>query len=345
MPVDSDRNLTISNFLDKHQWGVARRIKIAGDASNRRYDRLSNSETGETRILMDAPPDGGPSIVSFISIARFLSLVGLSAPEILAIDETNGLLLLEDFGDAVFARLIDDDPSQEFATYLEAVNVLAHLHDQSPPEGIVPYSCDLMTELAALSYDWYLFGATGDRNEPAKTQFKSAMNAALKSSAASNPVLILRDYHCENLIWLPERDGAKRVGLLDFQDAMLGHPAYDLASLLNDARRDVSPNVKQAMIDHYIASTNSNADVFNAAFSAVSAQRNLRIIGGFSRLSLHFGKSGYCDLLPRVWRNLLIDLEHPTLAGLRETVLRDLPEPTASVIQVLKKKCATVPNL
>ncbi len=158
-------------------------------------------------------------------------------------------------------------------------------------------------------------------------------------------MLVQRDYHAENLLWLPERDGAARVGLLDFQDAAAGHPAYDLVSLLEDARRDVTQATVAAAKAHYLALTGFDPAQFDLAYAAMGAQRNLRILGVFARLSLHFGKPGYVDLIPRVWDHLRTDLAHPSLAELRGLVQAALPDPSVAKLQELKDRCGTVPTL
>lgn len=345
MSNSPDREQLIRNFLAPTIWSDAVRKHLAGDASNRDYARLTNPDTGKTVVLMNAPPQKGEDVRPFVHIARFLSAAGLSAPEVYHVDETNGLLLLEDLGDALFANIVKDGAVSEPTLYRAAIDSLVRLHQLPVPAGVTAYSPDLMAELSLRSFDWYLFGACGIRKDTAKTAFKLEMSVLLHSVFQSEPVLALRDFHSENLIWLPERDGIKRVGLLDFQDAMSCHPAYDLASLLHDARRDVLPGLKEKMIARYVSATRSDQKSFETTFSVLSAQRNLRIIGGFSRLSMKFGKPAYLGLLPRVWRHLLTDLEHPKLEKLRNLVLTELPAPTNDVIKVLKNKCATAPNL
>jgi hypothetical protein len=157
-------------------------------------------------------------------------------------------------------------------------------------------------------------------------------------------VLALRDFHAENLVWLPDRAGVARVGLLDFQDAEAGHPAYDLVSLLKDARRDLAPGLEQEMIDRFLSRTGCDPERFAAAYAALGAQRNLRILGVFARLSMHFGKPHYVDLIPRVWAHLTASLRHPALAPLARRVADDLPEPTPDILASLKEQCATVPT-
>ncbi|MEC7761082.1 MAG: phosphotransferase [Pseudomonadota bacterium] len=338
----ADRQDAIDAFLAQNGWGEAARRSLAGDASNRRYLRLNLD--GEPAVLMDAPPSKGEDVRPFVSVADYLSSVGLSPPKILARDETQGFLLLEDLGDALFSSVVSADASQELPLYLAATDTLIELHAHPAPQA-PDFGAQTMASLAGLASHWYAFGASGDRDGAATQTIIDAMASALAALPECSPVLVLRDYHAENLLWLPERTGAARVGLLDFQDAGLGHPAYDLMSLARDARRDVSPATRDAMIAHYVARTGQDEDGFRQACATVSAQRNLRILGVFARLSLHFGKAHYVDLIPRVWRNLQDDLAHPALTPLAEVAARLLPDPTPETLATLKAKCGTIPTL
>ena len=199
-----------------------------------------------------------------------------------------------------------------------------------------------MADRAALAFDWYL-PATGDADPAAREQFHAAMLSALSHHADTADVLIQRDYHAQNLLWLPDRTGVARVGLLDFQDAMLGHRAYDLVSLLQDARRDVPPAIEDAMIGHYIAETHADPETFRTAYAVLGAQRNLRILGVFARLCLRDGKAHYVDLIPRVWNHLMRDLEHPALTDVGQIVQNTLPPPTPAILQKVKDQCAITP--
>lgn len=336
----SDRDATIRAFLNSAGWGKAAVAPLAGDASNRRYLRLDLA--GQPAVLMDAPADEDEDVRPFILIDNYLTGIGLSAPRILAADATQGLLLLEDLGDDLFARVIPRQPELESSLYSCATDLLAELHDHSPPSDLSTYSVPVMVEKAALSYDWYLSG-TNRMDEEAKATFSSAIADCLAEHAADHSVLIQRDYHSENLLWLPHRTGVARTGLLDFQDAKKGHRAYDLVSLLQDARRDVPPVIEAQMIARYIAATGQDASAFDAAYHVLGAQRNLRIVGVFARLCLRDGKAHYVDLIPRVWNLLQRDLAHPALADVAQIVNASLPAPTPSLLQGLKDKCATIP--
>ncbi len=337
-----ERSEIIGNFIARAGWADAGSTLIAGDASNRKYLRLTR-ESGQTVVVMDAPPDKGEDTRPFIHIAHHLESCGLSAPRILAGDEEQGFLLLEDLGDALYARVVVQSPALEDTLYETATDVLVHLHDQPPPEGLKPYDVATMTEMAALAFDWYAKGL-GLRDKVARAAFCAAIADLLARHAADVDVLIQRDYHAENLLWLPERQGVARVGLLDFQDAMLGHHAYDLVSLLQDARRDVPARIETRMLDHYITATGTDAAAFQTAYRCLGAQRNLRILGVFARLGLRDGKPGYLRLIPRVWDHLQKDLAFPALAPLRKILDSAIPAPSPETLHVLKEKCPDAPH-
>lgn len=338
----TDRVTLLDNFLSNAGWADATRAPLAGDASNRRYLRLHRNS--EPAVLMDAPPEKGEDVRPFIAIAEDLRAAGLSAPQILARDETHGFLLLEDLGDALFARVVKRSPELETPLYEAATDVLLTLHEHPVRRDLAIYSPKVMTSMAALAYRWYLRGLDLSYETAAQT-FEAAFQPLLEDNAGDAGVLIQRDYHAENLLWLPDREGVARVGLLDFQDAMAGHRAYDLVSLLQDARRDVPPAIETAMLDRYIAKSGQSHDAFNAAYHLLGAQRNLRIIGVFARLSMHFAKPHYVDFIPRVWGYLLRDLAHPVLAPVRSLILDTIPEPTETHLETLKDKCGTIPTL
>jgi len=335
-----DRAQLRSGFLDGLGWGEATSELVAGDASNRRYDRLSLD--GKTLILMDAPPQKGEDVTRFVNITSILRSAGLSAPRIDGEDATHGFLLIEDLGDDLFARLIAADKSCETALYEAAIDVLLHLHNVQPPD-LARFDARFMTDVACLSFDWYQRGALGSVDAEARAAFEMAMHAALEPLDSETPVLVQRDYHAENLIWLPERTGVKRVGLLDYQDAMLGHPAYDLVSVLQDARRDVSRDVQSSMVERYIAGADVNPDKFHDAYALLGLQRNLRILGVFARLSLARGKSHYIDLIPRVWTHVETGLSHPVAADIAPIIRAALPTPSPRILQSLKDQCLTNP--
>ena len=337
-----DRDTLIRDFIEQTDWRGATLAPLAGDASNRRYLRLHHPDHASA-VLMDAPREKGEDTTPFIQIAEYLTEQGLSAPGILARDTAQGFLLLEDLGDDLFARVIPRDPDSENRLYFTATDLLVHLHKAPPPMGLTAYDAPLMADLAALAFDWYAMGAAGEAPS-ARARFATTMQTTLERLTAANEVLIQRDYHAENLLWLPDRAGVARVGLLDFQDAMRGHRAYDLVSLLQDARRDVPPAIEEAMIARYVEETGPDPSQFRTDYNRLGAQRNLRIIGVFARLCLRDGKAHYVDLIPRVWGHLMRNLEDPALAGVADLVNGHLPAPDPAILQRLKDQCATHPT-
>ncbi len=333
-----DRASEIRCFIEQAGWQDAAIAPLAGDASNRKYLRLTRL-SGKTAVLMDAAPETGEDTRPFIHIAQYLIAYRFSAPRIMASDEARGLLLLEDLGDALFARVIAEEPEQEIPLYAAATDMLLDLHTCPPPDGLPAYDPGIMADMAALAFEWY----APESGAAARQEFHSAMHAALSRNAAESDVVILRDFHAENLLWLPDRTGAACIGLLDFQDAMRGHRAYDLLSMLQDARRDVPPMIETMMIHRYVVASGMDMQRFTAAYHCLAAQRNLRILGVFARLCLKDGKPGYIDLIPRVWGLLKRDLAHPALADIARILGPSLPAPTPEILKILKDKCATSP--
>jgi hypothetical protein len=323
-------------FLSRAGWAGAGCRFLAGDASARSYDRLTRA--GKTAVLMDAPPDTGEDVGPFVAIARHLTGIGLSAPGILAQDRDHGFLLLEDLGDDLFARLTIRDPSCEPALYAAAVDVLICLQAHRPAPGLPDAGAADWAGAAAVALDWYRHAITGDRVDTAL--FRQTVQTALEAHANGPRVMILRDYHAENLLWLPQRAGVARVGLLDFQLAQLGQPGYDLVSLCQDARRDVSSDVQAAMIRRFVAAKGLEEAGFAASYATLGAQRALRILGMFARLCLGMGKPGYVALIPRVWAQLQQNLLHPALADLSLLCADLLPDPTASRLERIRSQCA-----
>ncbi|WP_298935849.1 phosphotransferase [uncultured Ruegeria sp.] len=318
-------------------WAGANRAPLAGDASNRRYERLTDPVSGRTAVLMDAPPEKGEDVTPFVRVAEYLRSNGLNAPEIYAVDAQSGFLLLEDLGDDLFARVLEHEPAKERALYEAATDVLVHLH-KAPLLSVPSYDPKLMTELAALSFTKYAQRILGQYDVTALARFEDRFSHILQHEASGTKVVIQRDYHAENLIWLPENKGVQRVGLLDFQSAMLGHPAYDLMSLLQDVRRTVSAVTETQMIDRYLAATGLDNHDFRTAYSVLGAQRNLRILGGFARLATEYGKPHYVDLIPATWSHLMRDLEHPALAPVADVLHQALPAPTPENLVKLRMK-------
>ena len=336
--MSADRLAEYAAFLTAAGWDGARRQPLAGDASARRYDRVTKAEGSQRAVLMDAPVGTGEEIQPFLGIARFLRDCGFSAPRIYHEDEDTGLILMEDLGDDLYARLCSRDPASETLIYGAAVDLLASLHRFQPPAGLPPYSAAVYADEAKLMVDWYHPAATGKKLSPKhQAEYLKLVSSTTTRFAPDRSVCVLRDYHAENLLWLEDRCGLARVGLLDFQDALLGHPAYDLVSLLEDARRDTSPELRQMMQDRYIRLSQVDRKEFLAAYAALGAQRNLKIIGIFTRLCQRDGKAQYLDMIPRVWAHLANDLRHPCLAELSLFVSLHFQVPTPAILARIRQ--------
>lgn len=334
-----DRNKRTDGFLSMAGWGSARRRHLAGDASDRRYERLTLNE--KSAVLMDAPPGTGDDPASFVLIAKHLLSLGLSAPRILAQDLNQGFLLLEDLGDDLFARLLEKEPARELELYSAASDALVHLQRAAPPADLPNLSATDWANAACFALDWYRQAITNDSADA--TGFRASLAEAIAHHADGERVLILRDYHAENLLWLPDRSGLARAGLLDFQLGQLGQPGYDLVSLLQDARRDVRPETETAMILRFVAATGRDHTAFSRSFDVLGAQRALRILGIFARLCLVSGKSAYIDLIPRVWGNLQRNLRNPALHELSQICAELLPPPTVENLRKIKDQCGRIP--
>lgn len=317
----TDRPARIQAFLDAAGWADARRTPLAGDASLRRYERLERD--GARAILMDAPPHTGEDTRPFIAIADWLTARGFSAPRIVARDVDDGFLLLEDLGDDLLAIHAAQHPQEEAALYAAAAALLADLHRHTPPD--LPVYPRQMAELTTTVFDWY---APAHRDRKAALQ--KAMQTAIDTTLTEPMVLVHRDFHAENLLWLPDRAGSARVGLLDFQDAMLGPAEYDLASLIHDPRRPVSPGAAEAATQAFLTATGADPDGVRARIAVCSVQRSLRIIGRvFTRLCLQAGRPSYLRFIPPTWVALQRELRHPALAEVRAVLDGLLPTPDA----------------
>lgn len=291
-------------FLAAAGWSGAVIEPLAGDASFRRYFRIRMGD--RSAMLMDAPPpneDPAP----FLRAAKWLDANGLRAPRVLAEDAARGLVLLEDFGEVRMREYLDQWPADEVDVYKAAIDALVELH-RLPPGPFLDYSLAEYQREARLFIEWYC---------PARdlqvdgAGYTAAWEAALSPLLARQRpgVVVLRDYHAENIMLL---GSLQDQGLLDFQDALVGHPAYDLVSLLQDARRDVAPELEAAMLEYYVQKAGPGAD-FAADYARLGAQRNAKIVGIFVRLWKRDGKPRYLDMIPRVWALLERDLAHPAL--------------------------------
>jgi aminoglycoside/choline kinase family phosphotransferase len=296
----------------------ARRTPLAGDASVRRYERILAG--GRRLVLMEAPPaalDLGP----FLEVGAWLREQGLSAPAVLAADRAPGLVLLEDLGDGLFRPLLAAGAVDETLLYGTAVDLLVALQRATPPPALPRYDDAWLLREARLLVEWYAptLGAA------AALEYDAIWQELLPAARVGEDAFVYVDYHADNLLWLPERAGLARVGLLDFQDARLGPPAYDLVSLLADARRDVAPDLARAMVARYLAARPElDPAAFATAYAVLGAQRNAKILGLFARLAVRDGKRQYLDLQPRVRAHLAGALRHPALAPLRAWCRRHL---------------------
>lgn len=301
-------------FLATCGWEGAAIAPLAGDASFRRYFRVTDGT--RSAVLMDAPPpheDPRP----FLSVARWLTAKGFAAPAILGLDEARGLVLLEDFGDARMREAIEADPDATTPLYAAAVDLLVALRAHAP-EGLAPYDAAVLHREVDLFTQWYA-PAVGRQVDTAG--YRAAWDAVFAHGLTDKPVAVLRDYHVENLMLVGP---GRSLGLLDFQDALAGHAAYDLVSLLQDARRDVEPSIEEAMLARYLAAT-GEGDGFLNAYHVLGAQRNAKILGIFTRLWQRDGKARYTALCPRVWAYLERDLSQPVLAPVAAWFADNIP--------------------
>lgn len=351
-------------FLAAAGWADAEARPLAGDASTRSYERLTLN--GRPAVLMNAPPKAeaaacppdaspqeraalgynalarlaGPNLNAFTAIANVLRAAGLSAPEIYAADADTGFALIEDLGDELFSRALGHGVSEP-DLYAAAVAVQLRLHEadaaqtlrgNDAPYRLLDYDALALSTEIDLVLDWYWPHAKGaPAPDDARAAFHAAWRAPLALTMQGPRALTLRDYHADNLIWLPTRAGPAKAGLLDFQDALCGHPAYDLASLLDDVRRDVTPALAATLLDAYAAEAAEtvagfDADAFRAGYAVLAAQRNSKILGIFARLANRDGKRRYLDYHPKAAANLRGNLAHPALAEVRAWYAANLPE-------------------
>jgi len=351
----AERFALTRSFLDEAGFGEARRLKMQGDASTRIFERLTRDD--QTAILMNAPrrPDGPPvrdgkaysaiahlaeDIVPYVALAAGLRDLNLSAPEILHADLDRGLIVMEDFGDE---RIVAGDPPAPIEErYAAAVDLLAALHGQELPDTL-PVAADLDYRLpsydldaflieAELLLDWYLIRAGAGATSVARASFVRLWRDALAPAIAAPPTWVLRDYHSPNLIWLPRREDIACIGVLDFQDAVIGPAAYDVASLLQDARVDVPEAMEMVLLSRYVrarldADPEFDTAGFTRLYATLAAQRATKILGIFARLDRRDGKPQYLRHMPRLWNYLRRSLAHPALAPLKAWYTAQVPAP------------------
>jgi aminoglycoside/choline kinase family phosphotransferase len=317
------RERLIAAVLARHGYDAARAEPLAQDASFRRYIRLIGGP--RPAILMDAPPP--EDIGRFVRIARHLAEIGVSAPEILAADETNGLLLEEDFGDDLVSALVSGAANWH-SLFTAAVDLLVAVQRAAPPPGLPAWNAAAMANAALANlFDWWwpaMFGSNAP--DEARQDFAAALETMLAPVAAGPACFVHRDFFAGNLIWLPQRPGIRRIGLIDFQDAAIGHPAYDLVSLLQDARRDVPAEVaEQAIVCYLAARPELDAAAFRAAYAACAAQRHLRVAAQWVRLARRDARPAYLVYGPRTWRLLETAVREPAAAPLAAALDRWIP--------------------
>lgn len=319
----TDRDTALAAFLAASPFAGWQAAALAGDASARRFLRLTAAD-GTSAIVMDADPATGEDLGRFLRIGAHLRAAGLAAPATLARDVAQGFAVVEDLGPAHVAAWLADHPQEADALYAAAVDVLVHLQGVAPPDGLSDLGPLRGAAMIAPLFDFYCPG----RDARWRAHVTGLLQQALMAHAPVATTLALRDFHAENLIWRPDRHGVARVGLVDFQDAVLAAPEYDLVSLLRDARRDVGADLRHAMVAHFAVATGRPLAQVDAACAVIAVQRNLRILGIFARLARRDGKPRYLAFMPRVWRMLQEDLRHPALVALAAVI--DLPAPEAA---------------
>src|ERR1700730_664517 len=332
---DPPRMRAMAGFLDTCGWADIVPVPLAGDASFRRYHRLQGN--GRRAVLMDAPAPQ-EDVTPYIAVSALLRDLGFTAPEVFAEDRTGGFLLIEDFGDGTYTRLLDRG-ADERALYSLAIDTLVELQRAVERRGtpnLPPYDAPRLLAEAVLLVDWYAPVALGSPlSEASRDEFLALWQTILPQATLSRDTLVLRDYHVDNLMLLQDRSGVRSCGLLDFQDAVCGPPSYDLVSLLEDARRDVPAELRRTMIERYLAAFPAlDRPAFHRSAAILAVQRNCKILGIFTRLWRRDGKPGYLAHIPRIWRLLEQDLHHPALAPIMQWLDRNLPRGTRSAPDV-----------
>ncbi len=318
------RQAAIAGFLAMAGWRDVASAPLAADASFRRYFRLIDGE--RRAVLMDAPPPH-EDVRPYVTVAEMLRGHGLSAPEIFAEDAELGMLLIEDFGDDTYTRLLARG-ADETQLYMLAIDTLVALQRAvAQPPALPHYDEEALLREAALLIEWYAPAVLGaPLSREAQDEYLALWRELVPLIETGAPTLVLRDYHVDNLMLLEGRSGIQGCGLLDFQDARAGPASYDLVSLLEDARRDVPAALREAMTERYLAAfPGIDRGEFHRAAAILAAQRNAKIIGIFTRLWRRDGKPQYLVHVPRVWRLLEADLREPALRRLGRWIDRHLP--------------------
>lgn len=326
--ANSKRASLLTAFLKAAGWENAAQTPLSADASFRRYIRLERN--GKNTLVMDAPPSH-EDVRPFVLVDEHLRTLGFSAPDILHKDVDNGYLLLEDFGDGTFTNLLKGGADEE-ALYALATDVLIALHaletSSVTPDWLPPYNDKRLRDEAALLLDWFMPAHGLDVTTQARSAYEHIWLELFAPVHAGPRTLVLRDFHVDNLMHLPTRPGVKACGLLDFQDALAGHPAYDLMSLLQDARRDIEPALQARMMERYTDALDIKGGArtdFERAYAILAAQRHAKVIGIFARLDRRDGKPHYLRHIARLWRLLEQSLTHPALADMKAWMDTHIP--------------------
>ena len=315
-----NRTALIAAFLARHGYGDASHAPLAQDASFRRYLRLSGGP--RPAVLMDAPAP--EDVRPFLRVAAHISGIGLSAPEIIAVDEANGLVLEEDLGGELVAPVC----SSSTPVLATAIDCVIALQRAAPPADLPLWDAAAMAQTAlGTLLDWWWPAAFHAPAPPAaRDDFASALAGMLRPLADGPRCFVHRDFFAGNLIWLPLREGLRRIGILDFQSAALGHPAYDLASLVQDARQDAVPGTEEQAIGRFLAGRPElEPSAFRTAYAVCAAQRHLRVAGQWVRLAIRDNRPHYLAHGPRTWRLLEAALRHPAAAPLAAAMDRWIP--------------------
>lgn len=316
------RAADIAVLLHRNGFARAQVVSLAGDASARRYFRVVQDD--DSAVLMDAAAGScGP----YLAMTGWLRDHGFAAPELIASDADSGLLLMQDFGDDLVARVCDQQPGMMPEIYGRITDFLVDLHRHPAPDFIPVLDGAMLADQVGLFADCYLPAIGADNG--CGPQIAATVLALWDRLCADQPKTVaLRDFHAENIIWR----GDRRLGLLDFQDAVVTHPAYDLVSALQDVRRNIPQALEDAQIARYLDHTDLDPAAFRAAYALLGAQRNLRIMGIFARLCRRDGKLRYLAFMPHTWSLIQRNLAHPDLSDLA-ALLTGLPDPTPSVIE------------
>ena len=312
-----------TKFLKSTCWAKSSIVPVAPDASFRKYDRLLLD--GNTAFLMDSPPTFG-GVENFVKMAEYLCSLNLSAPIIFEKDTENGFLILEDLGDDLYSHILKKSPSKELELYKKAASILVQLHKKDVPDFVDPYSDDFLLSEVKLFTDWYMPALTGQYlPDRSRADFLKIWQKLIADLNAAQSTLVLRDYHADNLIDLQARSGGKQVGLLDFQDALKGHAAYDLVSLLKDVRRNVTPETESKILEEFILQTGADHSSFTKDYMILGLQRNLKILGIFARQAVRDGNRSYLKYIPKLWRLVSPSLEEDVFSELKKWLDNHVP--------------------